>query len=264
MRILLTNDDGIDAPGLLAMARELKRLGQLTVCAPARPQSAVSHSLTLYHPLLFRTFRRDGVTWHAVEGTPADCVKLALVELLRQKPRIVVSGINKGLNTGSNVLYSGTVAGAFEGAQFGLPAFAVSLQDAPGADFARAARRVVGLIRMIVRRYSGKGPSFLTKRPGQGMVFNINIPAGRIRGVRAARQEPSPYKDRYERRVDPRGRAYYWLHGTLHPRASMNGDGALPTDTAAVLAGYISVTPLTRDMTCYPILDALRGLRLEV
>lgn len=249
MRILLTNDDGIDAPGLLAIARELKRLGRLTVFAPTRPQSAVSHSITLYQPLRFRPFKRDGVPWHSVDGTPADCVKIAMVEVLRQKPHVVVSGVNKGLNTGSNVLYSGTVAGAFEGAQFGLPAFAVSLQDAPGADFDKAAKRATSLIGTLARLYRGKS-----------VVFNINIPVGRIRGVRVTRQEPTPYKDRYERRTDPRGRAYYWLRGTLHTRASMNGDGAIPTDTAAVHEGYISVTPLMRDMTSYPLLDDLQRL----
>lgn len=249
MRILLTNDDGIDAPGLLAIARELKRLGRLTVFAPTRPQSAVSHGITLYQPLLFRAFKRDGVQWHSVDGTPADCVKIAMVEVLQQKPHVVVSGINRGLNTGSNVLYSGTVAGAFEGAQFGMPAFAVSLQDAPGADFTRAAKRATSLIGTLSRRYRGKG-----------VVFNINIPAGRVRGVRVARQEPTPYKDRYERRVDPRGRTYYWLHGTLNSRAHSNGDGAIPADTAAVHAGYISVTPLMRDMTSYPLLDELQKL----
>src|SRR5262249_50930810 len=168
MRILLTNDDGIYAPGLRAMRTELKKLGSVTVVAPATEQSAVGHSITLLTPLLVQEVQDDEeafVGW-AVEGRPADCVKLALLELLPEKPDLLVSGLNAGSNAGINVLYSGTVAAAFEGAFIGVTSVAVSLEyTTPKLDFARGAE----LARRVIEQ-------IMAHKPATGMLFNVNIP----------------------------------------------------------------------------------------
>ncbi len=232
MNILLSNDDGIDAPGLRAMAAALRRLGGVAVCAPDSPRSAASSALTVHSPVMAREVSPGN--W-AVHGTPADAVKLALRELLEDRPDIVVSGINNGLNTGANVLYSGTVAAALEAIQYGLPAFAVSREFSESDDFRAEARLAVRIIRRLAALYP-KAPA----------VFNINIPPGKPRGVRVTSMEKTPYNDRYDRRRDPRGRAYYWLRGT--PVRRIGGGGRL-TDDAAIRDGYVSVTPLRRDLT---------------
>lgn len=244
MRILLTNDDGIEAAGLRALAEELTALGPVTVVAPARPRSAVSQSITLHRPIVVHP---RGRAEFAVEGTPTDCVKLAMSALCPRRPQMVVSGINHGLNTGANILYSGTVAGAFEAALQGVPAVAVSLQAAPRMDFGTAARAAVPIIRALFGE--------------PGVVYNVNLPSrARIRGVRITRQAFRIERDRFRRRSNPRGIAYYWLESVDGRR--MRGSD-LWTDEGAVRAGYASVTPLTRDLTAHGGLQEL-GRRLRV
>jgi 5'-nucleotidase len=243
VKILLSNDDGVSAPGLHAMAAALRKLGTVTICAPEGPKSGASSSLTLYRPLMV-TEVAEGC-W-SVSGNPADAVKLALNELLGGRPDVVVSGINNGLNTGSNVLYSGTVAAALEGAQYGILSFAVSRKFADNEDFRAEARLASGLVARLARRHAG--------RP---VVFNINIPGGTPKGVQATLTEPTPYTDRYDRRQDPRGRTYFWLRGEP-PRASEKNGRA--TDDWAVARGYVAVTPLRRDLTDPTLLDDLREL----
>ncbi len=235
MRILLTNDDGIDADGLVELERKLRKLGPVTVVAPVRPRSAVSQSITLHKPIVVTPL---GPRRFAVDGTPTDCVKLALRELLppSQRPDLIVSGINRGLNTGCDILYSGTVAGALEGALHGIPSVAVSLEVSPRMNFRSAA----ALAAPLIRRLAGDPRT----------AFNLNIPAlarARIRGVRVTRQESALTRDLFERRRDPRGRPYFWL-GSADPTFTTEPNG-LWTDARAVRSGYISITPLSRDMT---------------
>src|SRR6516164_6327611 len=207
VRILLTNDDGVYAPGLRALRAELMKLGDVTVVAPASEQSAVGHSITLLTPLIVQELRdedRRFLGW-AVEGKPADCVKVALLELLPEPPDLVVSGLNAGSNAGINILYSGTVAAAIEAAFFQCVSIAVSLEyTKPGPlDFSRAAV----LARQAIEQ-------LLAHKPEPGALFNVNIPSlekGPIRGVRTVPQNVAPYTEDYDRRIDPRGRTYFWI-----------------------------------------------------
>src|SRR4051812_45335964 len=197
MRILLTNDDGIYAPGLRALRTELQKLGRVTVVAPATEQSATGHSITLLVPLMVQEVRddRDEFLGWAVEGKPADCVKLALQELLPEPPDLVVSGLNAGSNAGINVLYSGTVAAAAEAAFYRQVAIAVSLgySERGPLRFAEAAERARGVIEQI-----------LAGRPAAGSLFNVNTPdlvRGPARGVRVAPQNVMPYAENFARRT---------------------------------------------------------------
>ncbi len=211
MQILLTNDDGIYAPGLAALERELVKLGDVTVVSPATEQSGVGHSITFLSPLVvkevFEGNRRRG--W-AVEGSPADCVKLGIFEFCSPRPTLVVSGINGGLNAGINVLYSGTVAAAIEGAFFGITSIAVSLEFSEHAAFDKAAAMAVGVIKQILAR-KADGPQ----------LYNINIPTPALlspKGVKVVPMGVERYGEHFEKRTDPRGRSYYWATSDPPPR----------------------------------------------
>jgi 5'-nucleotidase len=240
MKILLTNDDGIYAPGLRALRKELQKLGDVTVVAPATEQSATGHSITLLVPLMVQEVRDEEgsfLGW-AVEGKPADCVKLALQELLPDPPDLVVSGLNAGSNAGINVLYSGTVAAAAEAAFYRQVAVAVSLAytKAGPLNFPRAA----DIARRVIER-------IVAAEPAPGSLLNVNIPAperGPLRGVRVAPQNVIPYGEQFDRRTDPRGRVYFWnMPGTMMP------DPHPDTDEAALAEGYVTVTPLQFNLT---------------
>jgi len=253
LRILLTNDDGVYAPGLRALRAELRKLGEVIVVAPATEQSAVGHSITLLTPLLVQEVldeQNQPMGW-AVEGRPADCVKLALMELLPEPPDVVVSGLNAGSNAGINVLYSGTVAAAIEGAFFQRTSIAVSLEyTKPKLDFPRAA----GIARRVIEQ-------ILAKKPAAGTLFNVNIPSldkGPIRGIRCVPQNVAPYVEEFDRRVDPRGRVYFWTKPGLscpdpHP----------DTDVVALAESYITVTPLQFNLTHKALLDPMREWEWE-
>jgi len=239
MLILLTNDDGITAPGLVAMYRELVQLGEVFVVAPATVQSATSHGITLSAPLLTAKVNVENVfDGIAVEGRPADCVKLAM-QLMPRKPDLVISGINSGANVGINVLYSGTVAAAIEAGFLGLPSIAVSLHLGKNSnpDYARAAKITLQMIRQI--HTAGL-------RGGQVMSINIPtlLPGREPAGVKVARQCTRPWPDTYERRSDPRGREYFWISTVFSLRA-IDPD----TDVAALVENFITVTPLEFDLT---------------
>ncbi len=240
MRILLTNDDGIYAPGLRALRTELLKIGTVDVVAPATEQSAASHSVTLTSPLVVQEVMDDNLTrigW-AVEGRPADCVKLAIRQILGYQPDIVVSGLNAGSNAGINVLYSGTVAAAVEASFFGITSIACSLEytKANPLDFPKAAEFARRVVENIV-----------ASKPATGSLFNVNIPSlekGAIKGIKVVPQNTSTYKETFEKRMDPRGRTYYWLGADFscpdpHP----------DTDTHALADGFISVTPLQFNLT---------------
>ncbi|MGP8049344.1 MAG: 5'/3'-nucleotidase SurE [Desulfobaccales bacterium] len=246
--ILLTNDDGIYAPGLWALYQELRQLGEVSVVAPESEQSAVGHAISLANPLRVKKVSLDGgVQGWAVSGTPADCVKIALSELLPEPPQMVVSGLNLGPNVGINVLYSGTVSAATEASILGVRAMAVSLNSYKAeADFAAAAR----LARETVAR--------LRSWPGwkKGVCLNINLPAlppDRVLGLKFTRQDMGPLVEHFERRVDPREHVYYWL-AEINQRRLPDPE----TDYGALAAGFISITPIHHDLTDYRTLEALK------
>ena len=246
MNILLSNDDGWRADGLRALAEALADLGTLTVVAPDRNRSGASNSLTLDAPL--RIVESDG-RWHAVNGTPTDCVHLAISGFLAEEQQLVVSGVNDGANLGDDVLYSGTVAAAMEGRFLGLPSIAVSLIAGGGRHFATAAR----VARELIER--------LSRAPlPQATLFNVNVPDlpyEQLRGVRATRLGVRHRSERIVRTSDPRGRPMYWVG------APGSGQDAGPgTDFHAAANGYVSVTPLQIDLTRHGALKDL-GTWLE-
>lgn len=247
MKILLTNDDGMFAPGIRALRRTLKQLGDVTIVAPASEESGVGHSITLLNPLLVKEVWEQGeFIGYAVEGKPADCVKLGIVELLGERPDLVVSGINAGSNAGINVLYSGTVAAAIEGAFYECTSIAVSLELADPSEYEVAADIALSVIQQIVEQ-----------GPGKGELFNVNIPdlsKSRPKGIRVAEQGLVAYAETYEARVDPRNRRYYWLL----PDALRPGE-APGTDLAGLAEGYITITPLHFDLTAHRRLQEMRA-----
>lgn len=253
MRILLTNDDGIYAPGLRALERELRKLGEVTVVAPAVEQSGVGHSITFLSPLVCQEIfdERDQRRGYAVEGSPADCVKLGIFEFFKERPDLVVSGINSGLNAGINVLYSGTVAAAIEGAFFGLMSVAVSLEYDMHADWPRAARIGREVIEQI-----------LEKKGTTPQLYNLNIPLAALRAPAELRVVPMGvvrYGEEFEKRIDPRGRSYFWATNEPPPPPSEE-----ETDISALAKGHITLTPLHYDLTKRPLLDEMAGWNFRV
>lgn len=237
MRILVTNDDGILAPGIEALYQAVADLGEVEVVAPETSQSAVGHAISVLTPMAVRRVHVNNI-FHgfSVDGRPADCVKLAMIELLKQKPDFVLSGINAGLNTGINVLYSGTVAGAAEGAFFGVPAIAFSLELSAELDFTAAG----SIARKIFE-------AFVASKPSGGTCLNVNIPAldkGPPRGVRVCAQSNTPMDDHYKKQADPLGRTIYWLDGKFPDKADCPD-----SDVAAIHERFVTLTPLRFDMT---------------
>jgi 5'-nucleotidase len=252
MHILLTNDDGIHADGLWALQKALSGQYHTTVVAPDIERSAVGHSITLSHPLRITQVQTNGGWGHAVNGTPADCVKLAVLEIMESRPQLVVSGINAGPNVGLNLNYSGTVSAAKEAALMGIPAIAVSQMPHTKHGYSTAA----AFISMLIPKITEKGLP-------EGTFLNVNIPAcspDRVEGVRITRQGISRLKDIFHRRTDPREQAYYW-QGT----ETQNFEEDADTDGAVLHRNCISVTPIQCDMTDYQALEHLVNwnLRLE-
>ena len=238
-RILVTNDDGYFSDGIAALAQAMESIGQVFVVAPASEQSATAHSLTLTRPLRARQIAEHR---YSVDGTPTDCVMLALTKILTDRPDIVVSGINHGANLGDDVTYSGTVAGAFEAAIFKLPGIAVSLTAREG-DFTYAARFAAELTEKV-----------LQEGLPEDTILNVNVPPGEIRGVRFTRQGKASATSDIIEGIDPRGKPYYWI-GVQ--KISWKEDPI--SDFAAVGEGLVSVTPLRTDLTDYPALEILRS-----
>jgi len=244
--ILLTNDDGIHSAGLQALAGQLQSFGRIVVVAPDRERSAVGHALTLHAPLRAEEIRKD--QW-AVSGTPTDAVSLAIGGLLKEKPDLVISGINKGGNMGDDLTYSGTVAAAMEATLMGIPAIAVSLaaQSFKYDDFANAAK-VANQLAATVLEHGLPSDTFL----------NINVPDQKPLGMQLTRQGKRIYEDAVVENRDPRGRSYYWLGAGELGFQNLEG-----TDFHAVQHGYVSVTPLHLDLTNYAAMDRLRQWQLE-
>lgn len=251
LHILVSNDDGIDAPGIYALVQQLKKIGRVTVVAPDKQQSAVGHAITMNYPLRVKEFFKNGSFFgYAVEGTPADAVKLAVRALLTTKPDILVSGINHGSNTAISIIYSGTVSAATEGTILGIPSLAFSLTTYGAADFSVAAVFARKLTKLVAERGLP-----------QGTLLNVNIPplkAKEILGVRVTRQGKAVWDDRFEVRRDPGNKEYYWLTGSLE-----EVEKELDVDQWAVKNRYISVTPIQYDLTDYTTLDVMKRWKLE-
>jgi 5'/3'-nucleotidase len=256
MHILLTNDDGVSAPGLLALAQELRQLGKVSVIAPDHNWSASGHTKTLHRPLRVKeSLLADGTSAWSTDGSPSDCVGLAVLGFLPDQVDVVLSGINPDANLGHDVTYSGTVMAAMEAAIWGLPGIAVSLdlpEDHRGeVNFAPAAR----IARQITQAVMQRG---LLK----SVLLNVNIPylpEAQMQGLFITRLGMRVYRDALDRRQDPRGRPYYWIGGEAPTGVPEEG-----TDFGALALGAVSVTPLHTDLTSYPAVRDLSGWNLQV
>lgn len=254
--LLITNDDGIYAEGIQLLCQALSEPAQtgkhytLTVVAPNHEQSAVGHAITMHRPLRVEKVRflhNPRLKGFSVNGTPSDCVKLAVEAILPERPDLVISGINRGSNLGTDVLYSGTVSAAVEAIILGIPGMAVSLTGGDSDDFSIAAAFVRDLV-----------PYLLSQPLPPGTLLNVNVPPGtvsKIRGVRVTRLGRRRYQNIFEERTDPRGRSYYWLAGEL-----VNEPEEENTDVADIAEGYITITPIHFNLTNEPYLPQLKHL----
>jgi len=247
VRILLTNDDGINAQGLSALRRAVAGLGEAAVVAPDMERSGVAHSITLAQPLRIRkVYHGEEFFGYGINGAPADCVKLACREILDSPPDLLLSGINLGANVAINILYSGTVAAAIEGGMLGVPSIAFSLGETERPDFGEAA----AIARQVLDRLLADGlPPHL--------LLNVNIPGlprAQVKGIRVTHQSRTSYRELFERRVDPWGRAYFWITGAL----TRDFEQEPESDLLALSEGYVSVSPLHWDLTDYRAIPALR------
>ena len=246
MNILVTNDDGIHAPGLRALTRALREKGhEVQVVAPMAEQSAVGHAITILNPLRARRVEETDFSGTAVYGTPADCVKLAIGKVLEQKPDMVISGINAGANVGPDIMYSGTVAAAREAACLGFPAMAVSYNSFRIADITAEARFAVAVMERLP-----------WQAIPQRRVVNLNLPAcpvAEYKGLALCEQTDAAWRDWYEERQDPRGTSYWWLNGEIPPENVRSG-----SDKALLDEGWATLTPLRFDFTDMACLAKLR------
>ncbi len=251
--ILVTNDDGITAPGIIALAKAMKEIGDVIVIAPDKPQSGVGHAITINATLrLNKTNYHNVKEEYSLSGTPVDCVKMATDKLLKRNPDLIVSGINHGSNISVNVIYSGTMSAAVEGAIDGIPSVGFSLMDySINADFTAS----MEVAKTIARNILANG---LPK----GICLNVNIPPlkyAELKGIKICRQAKADWKEVFDERKDPYGRSYYWLTGEFIDMEP----GASDTDVSAVKSGYASVVPVQFDLTGYSALPALRKWKLD-
>jgi len=251
LKILISNDDGIDSPGIAALTKELKKIGDVTVIAPRTEQSAVGHAITMKFPLRITEYYKNGDFFgYAIDGTPADCIKIGIRNILKEKPDIVISGINCGSNTAINIIYSGTVSAAREAAIMDVPAIAVSVTSHEPNHYEYAAKFSADLTKLVVQH-----------KLTTGTLLNVNVPDlpdEQIKGVLLTQQGKSKWDDIYEERLDPYGKKYYWLTGNL-----MQVDNNLITDQHAVRENYVSVTPIHFDLTDYETYDKMKHWHLE-
>ncbi|MGE5417255.1 MAG: 5'/3'-nucleotidase SurE [Acidobacteriota bacterium] len=251
MRILMTNDDGVQAEGIRALAQSLREIAEIYVVAPDRERSGTGHCITVFNPLMVQKVEIPDMADHiwVVDGTPADCVKLGICAIMKEEPPdFVVSGINRGPNLGTDVLYSGTVSAAVEGVILGVPAVAVSLNSYKiNEDQSFAAR----FARAVLRRINQDGIA-------KDTILNINVPCierSQIKGLRITRLGSRRYENAFEERQDPRGRTYYWLGGEV-----IKEEQEKDSDVAAVNDDYISITPIHFDLTDYKLINHFRDL----
>ena len=251
--ILVTNDDGITAPGLHALVEAVKHLGEIIVVAPDSPQSGMGHAITINNPLrLDKVDLHGNHTWYQCSGTPVDCVKIAIDKILHRKPDLCVSGINHGSNSAINVIYSGTMSAAMEGAIEGIPSIGFSLLNfALDADFS-AAKRYAGMI----------AENVLERGLPTGTLLNVNIPnlpIESLKGVKVCRQANAKWEEEFDERLDPNKRKYYWLTGKF-----VNQDKGQDTDEWALANGYISLVPVQYDFTAHHAIPFLNEMNYEL
>ena len=244
--ILIINDDGIQSPGILALAQAMESIGSITIVAPDQEQSAKSHSITLNDPIRVNSANlKKGFKGWAVNGTPVDCAKIALQSLLRKKPDLLISGINLGSNLGKNLIYSGTISAAYEGTILGIPSAAISIDSITAKEFSAAKQVSISIANYLLKN----------KLP-KGTMLNVNIPyirKNKIKGFRVTKQGRSSFIDTFEKRIDPRGRSYFWIKGKIK-----NFDSSVEFDGEAILNGYISITPIDFDLTDDVYLNELK------
>lgn len=239
MHVLITNDDGISAPGIAALGQALRKIGKVSVVAPDREQSATGHAITIHRPLRTRRMVIDGIDQAlAVDGTPADCVKLAILAELIAKPDIVISGINRGANLGTDLLYSGTVSAAIEAAMLGLPAIAISLADFRNTDYEGAAEFACHLASI-----------WSTHNLPPDTLLNVNWPKNPPSKVLVTTLGSRRYTNHFDKRQDPFGRDYYWMCNNVET------DTTPHTDVWAIDQGFASVTPIHFDLTNYRLVS---------
>ncbi|MGI6188524.1 MAG: 5'/3'-nucleotidase SurE [Clostridiales bacterium] len=248
MRILVCNDDGIYSNGILQLASSMSRIGETTVVAPDEERSATGHAITLHKPLRVKPVNlpKLNIRAYAVNGTPADCVKIGYDIVMERKVDLVISGINKGPNLGTDVLYSGTVSAAFEGAILGLPSIAVSLVSYDSDDYAYAGKIAVQVAERLMENSLPLGT-----------ILNINVPAvpeKDIKGIKTVRLGVRRYAENYIKRIDPRGRPYYWLTGEAIDEDETAGC-EIDTDISAIIHNYVTITPIHFDLTSYAFID---------
>jgi 5'-nucleotidase len=251
MHILVTNDDGVTAPGLLALAQEMRKLGKVTVLAPDRNWSASGHVKTMDRPLRVREMKlADGSSALTTDGAPSDCVALALLGVVPEKIDLVLSGINPNANIGHDVTYSGTVTAAMEAVISEVPGIAVSLDSKPNhgeLDYGPAARVAARVAAQVIRNGLP-----------EGVLLNVNVPClpeNEIKGIQITRQGLRVYHDALDARHDPRGRPYYWIGGDFPTGIAEDG-----TDFGALADGFVSITPLQLDLTAYKAVEKLKNL----
>ncbi len=251
-KILLTNDDGINALGIGTLAESLSDFADISIVAPLSEMSAMGHAITISDPLkVTEIFKDEAHFGWAVGGTPADCVKLAIHGELVDRPDLVISGINQGANVGVDIIYSGTVSAAYEGTILNIPSMAISLDSFVQKDFTAA-----GKVALIMAK------RILEEGLPQGTLLNVNVPAGEyssFKGFLVTRQGSGTYKEKIDRRVDPRKRVYYWLSGT---RSYDDSDPGM--DENAVRSGYVALTPLHYDLTNRGYLKSLESWKLNL
>ena len=250
MNILISNDDGIDSPGIKALAKALNEVGNVTVVAPRTEQSAVGHAITMKIPLRVTEYFHNGEFFgYAVEGTPADCVKMGIRNILGYSPDIVVSGINHGSNTAINIIYSGTVSAAREAAIMDVPSMAISITSHEAKDF-RYAQKVA---KLLTQKIVEEGIE-------RGTLLNVNVPnlpEEEILGILFTKQGKSKWDDIYEERLDPYGKKYYWLTGKL-----IELDNNLESGQFAIKNNYVAVTPIHFDLTDYATYERIKNWKL--
>jgi 5'-nucleotidase len=252
LNILVSNDDGIDAPGIYALVQELKKVADVTVIAPDKQQSAIGHAITMNYPLRAIPFKKNGDFFgYAIEGTPADAIKLGVKFIMKTKPDMIVSGINHGSNTAINIIYSGTVSAATEGTILGIPSIAVSLTTYAEADFSYAAKFTARLVSLVAKRGLP-----------EGTLLNVNVPAvpeREIRGVRLTKQGRSKWDDSFDVRRDPANREYFWLTG--HMDVTDRDEDA---DQIAVQKHFVSITPIRYELTDKEMMENMKNWEIEM
>ena len=251
MNILVSNDDGISSEGIAVLTKSLSEIGDVIVVAPQTEQSAVGHAITMQIPVRVNEFTRGGKFFgYAVTGTPADCIKMGIKNIMKEKPDIVVSGINNGVNSAINIIYSGTVSAAREAAIMDVPSIAVSIAGHQVDDYSYSGKIAQQLVKMISKN---------RLQPGTLLNVNVpNLPQDEILGVKLTKQGQSKWEDVFEERIDPYGRKYYWLTGEL-----INLDTELERDHFAVMNKYVSVTPIHFDLTDYEMFDRMSSWKIE-